>query len=190
VYQTGYLDGAKEDMAVKHLEAAAAIVDQESDSVEKGLVYQRTGHMYLHRGQPGTTLEWARRAVDLFTRLGVPMGTSLGTALTYTGQPDAGLAYNEGNWQPVVKAGIPLVIAVLGHELTLTLALLRNIPRARELGEQALAELLKVTHGRRSYLEPMVRRPLALIYTLAGDRAQAEDTCRWVEDYEKQSLHG
>ncbi|MBI3029847.1 MAG: AAA family ATPase [Candidatus Rokubacteria bacterium] len=190
VYQSGYSDGAKEDMAVKHLEAAAAIADQDPDSIEKGLVYQRTGHMYLHRGQPATTLEWARRAVDLFTRLGVPMGTSLGTALTYTGQVEEGIAYNERNWESVMKAGIPLVIAVLGHELTLTLALLRNTPRARERGEQALSELHKVTHGRRSFFEPMLRRPLALIYTLAGDRAQAEDTCRWVEDFEKQSLYG
>jgi len=52
LYVGGHWDGAKEDKALKHLETAAALAEEDPDSVEKGLVYQRTGHLYLHRGQP------------------------------------------------------------------------------------------------------------------------------------------
>ena len=74
------------------------------------------------------------RAVDLFARLNVPMGTSLGTILSYTGRVGEGVAYNERNWDGVVIAANPLVIAGLGHELAVTLALARDVPRARAWG--------------------------------------------------------
>ncbi|MBI4609543.1 MAG: AAA family ATPase [Candidatus Rokubacteria bacterium] len=172
LYIGGYWDATREDKALEHLEAAAALAEGDPDSVEKGLTYQRTAHLYLHRGQPATAIPWAQRAADLFARLRVPIGTALGTALTYTGQIDEGIAYNEKNWEPVLKVGNPLVIAILGHELSLTLALARDVPRAREWGERALSELLKtqsiVFHG-------LLRRPLALIYTLSGDVSRAEE---------------
>ncbi len=179
-------DGAREDLGLKHLEAAAALVENDPDSVEKGLVYQRTGHLYLHRAQPTTTLTWARGAVDMFARLGVPMGTSLGTALTYTGRIDEGIAYSEKNWEPVLKAAIPVVMAVMGHELSLTLALARDVPRATEWGERVLPEVVKTS----PVFEAMLRRPLALIYTLSGEIAKAEEACRAVERIEGKTLLG
>ncbi len=179
-------DGAREDLGLKHLEAAAALVENDPDSVEKGLVYQRTGHLYLHRAEPTTTLAWAQRAVDMFARLGVPMGTSLGTALTYTGRIDEGIAYSEKNWEPVLKAAIPVVMAVMGHELSLTLALARDVPRATEWGERVLPEVVKAS----PVFEAMLRRPLALIYTLSGDVAKAEETCQAVEKIEGKTLLG
>ncbi len=186
VLYTWQWDGAREDMGLKHLEAAAALVEDDPDSVEKALVYQRTGHLYLHRCQPPTTLAWAGKAVDMLGRLGVTMGTSLGTALTYSGRIDEGVAYSEKNWEPVLKAAIPVVMAVMGHELSLTLALARDVPRATEWGERVLPEVVKAS----PVFEAMLRRPLALIYTLAGEVSKAEETCRAVERIEGKTLLG
>jgi len=185
LYISGYWDGAKEDKAVEHLEAAAALAEEDPDSVQKGLVYQRTGHLYLHRGQPATTLVWTRRAVDLYTKLNVPMGTALGTALTYTGRIDEGIAYNERAWDSVLKTGNPLIISIFGHELSLTLALVRDLPRAREWGERILLE----AQGK-GLLEQSLRRPLALIYALSGDTPKADEACEAVERIESRTLMG
>src|SRR5262249_47172124 len=179
-------DGAREDMGLKHLEAAAALVEDGPDSVEKALVHQRTGHLYLHRSQPTTTLEWAQRAVDMLARLGVSMGTSLGTALTYTGRIDEGIAYSEKNWEPVRKAAIPVVMAVMGHELCLTLALARDVPRAPGWGEGVRPDVGKGS----PQSEAMPRRPLLLAYTLAGETAKAEETCHAIERIEAKTLLG
>ncbi len=179
-------DGAREDWGLKHMEAAAALVDHDPDSVEKGLVYQRTAHRYLHRSQPRTTLTWAQRAADLFARLGASMGTSLGTALICTGRIDEGVAYSEKNWEPVRKAGVPVVMAVFGHELSLTLALARDVPRARRWGELVLPEVVKAS----PVFEAMLRRPLTLIYALSGEVAKAAEACRAVETIEEKSLLG
>ena len=184
IYSGGYLDGSKEDKALDYLEQAAAIVENEPDTEEKGLIYQRTAHLYLHRGQPATTLAWSRKAVDLFNRLGVPMGTSLGTALTYTGSIDEGFIYNEKNWDSVFKAGNPLIIAILGHELALTRALLRDVPKARQWGERILPEVTKA--GDR--YEGFLGRPLALIYALSGEAAKAEEACEAEERIESKTL--
>jgi tetratricopeptide (TPR) repeat protein len=179
-------DGAREDMSLKHLEAAAALVEGDPDSIEKGLVYQRTGHMYLHRSEPATTLAWAQRAVEMFVRLGIQMGTSMGTALTYTGQIDAGIAYSEKNWEPVRKAAIPVVMAVMGHELSLTLALARDVPRATEWGERVLPEVVKPS----PVFEGMLRRPLAWVYALSGEIGKGDETCRTVEQIEGKTRLG
>jgi len=186
VLYTWQWDGAREDLGLKHLEAAAALVEDAPDSVERGLVYQRTGHGYLHRSQPITTLDWAQRAVDMFARLGVAMGTSRGTALTYLGRIDEGIAYSERNWEPVRKAAIPVVMAVMGHELSLTLALARDVPRATEWGERVLPEVVKAS----PVFEAMVRRPLAWVYALSGDVAKGEETCQAIERIEANTLLG
>jgi len=184
IYLGGFRDGSMEDEALKYLEKAAAIVEKESDNQDKGLIYQRTAHLYLHRGQPAFTRTWAQKAEDLFARLGIPMGTSLGTALTYTGQIDAGFSYNEKNWEPVLKTGNPLIIALLGHELALTRALLRDVPQARQWGERILPEVKKAG-GR---YEGFLWRPLSLIYTLSGEFPKAEEACRAERQIEDKTL--
>ena len=186
LYIQGHWDGAKEDKALEHLEKMAAIVEEDPDSPEKGFIHQRTSHLYLHRGQPATTLVWAQRAVDVFARLGMPMGTSLGTALTYTGQIDEGIAYNEKNWEPVLKASNPLIISILGHELSLTLALVRNIPRAREWGERVLPEVAKAG----PMYEGFLWRSLTLIYALCGEVSKANEVCQEEKKLESKSLGG
>jgi class 3 adenylate cyclase/tetratricopeptide (TPR) repeat protein len=184
LYQGGYWDGSREDKALKYLEKAAAIVEKGPDTQEKGLIYQRTSHLYLHQGKPAITLFWAQKAVDLFARLGVSMGTSLGTALTYTGQIEEGIAYNEKNWDSVFRMGNPLVIGILGHELSLTFALLRNVPKGREWGERVLPEVIKA--GQR--YEGFQRRPLALIYALSGEASKAEEACQAEKRIESKTL--
>jgi len=187
LYVGGFWDGAMEDKALKHLEVAATIAEEDPDDMQKGLIYQRTGHLYLHRERPTTTLVQAQRAIDIYNRIKVPMGTSLGTALTYTGRIDEGVAYNEQNWEPVLKAANPVVIAILGHELTLTLALARNVPRARQFGETALAEITRATKANPIW-EAFAWRPLTIAHALSGDMSKAGETCRSVEQLESTRL--
>jgi tetratricopeptide (TPR) repeat protein len=183
-----YTGLGREDRGLEHLEAVKVMVEEDPDSIEKGLLYQRMAHGYLHLGQPATALAWAQRAVDMFTRLGVPMGTSLGTAWTYTGRIDEGIAYNEKNWPPVQNAGNPVIIMILGHELALTLSLVRDVPRARKWGEKILPEATKFGIP---MLEVGLRRPLALIYTLSGEVAKAEADCQAVRTIQdKDSVAG
>jgi class 3 adenylate cyclase/tetratricopeptide (TPR) repeat protein/ABC-type phosphate transport system ATPase subunit len=182
----GYGDAAQEDRAQRHLEAVATSVEADPDSLEKGLIYQRAAHLYLHRAQPSSSLGWAHRAVDLFARLHIPMGTSLGTILSYTGHLDEGVAYNEKNWDAVVTAANPLVIAGLGHELAITLALARDVPRARAWGEKALPLAMKAS----PVFEGMLRRPLALIYALSGEVVKGEEACEAVARIERDTQIG
>jgi tetratricopeptide (TPR) repeat protein len=181
---TIYNNLGSDDLALEHLEAARTMLEEDPDSTEKGLLYQRIAHVYLHLGQPATALNWAQRAADIFAGLGVAMGTrlkaasSLGTAWIYTGRVDEGIAYNESVWAPVIKKGSPLPIGMLGQQLTLSLALLRDVPRARKWGEETLPESSKFGIPT---IELFLRRPLALIYALSGDAARAEETCQAVE---------
>ncbi len=173
----GYGDAAEEDRARRHLEAVAASVETDDDSLEKGLIYQRAAHLYLHRGQPSTSLGWAHRAVDLFARLQIPMGTSLGTILSYMGHVDEGVAYNEKNWDAVVTAANPLVIAGLGHELTLTLALALDVPRARAWGEKGWPLAMKRARCSRAFSDVPWRWSTP-VRDGAGDRAAASRSAR------------
>ena len=186
LYTSSYWDGSKEVEGLVHLEAAAAIAEERPDSVEKGLIYQRTSHLYLHHGEPAQTLIWAEKAIETFTRIKVPMGTSIGTAWTYTGQIDRGINYNEHNWEMVLQAGNPLVIAVIGHELALTLALVRHVTRAATWGERIYQELGNAG----PLLQGFLTRPLALIYTLAGRMDEAFAISQLQESVERETRAG
>lgn len=187
VYASTAWDGALEDQALPHAEALAHITENDPDTVQKGMVYQRIAHLYLHRSQANTALGWTRRAVECYARLGVTMGTALGTALAYTGQVDDGTAYSEANWDGVLKAGIPMIASVFGHEICLVFSLLRDPRRAREWGERALPEALK---GNSPILEVTVRRPLLLTSTLSGDSRRAEQEQSRVVAIEATTLGG
>jgi tetratricopeptide (TPR) repeat protein len=183
-FQIIYQTLGREDLALEHMEAVRTMLEEDPDSVEKGMLYQRIAHVYLHLGQPATALNWTQRAVDLFAGLGVPMGTrlkaasGLGTAWTYTGRVDEGITYNENIWDLVVKKGSPLPIGILGQQLTLSLALVRDVPSARKWGEKALPEATKFGIPT---MDLFLRRPLALIYALSGEVAKAEESCRAIE---------
>jgi tetratricopeptide (TPR) repeat protein len=186
LYHGGFGDGTREDKALKHLEAAVAIAEEFPESVEQGLLYQRMAHMHLHRGEPAITLDFAQMAFDLFAKLRVPMGTALGTALAYTGQLDEGVAHSEGNWEIVRKLGNPLATSAFGHELALTLALARDIPRARAWGEKVFPEVADAS----IVYEGLLRRPLVLIYTLSGEVDKATEMCQAEEAIEQKTLAG
>jgi tetratricopeptide (TPR) repeat protein len=186
LYTGVHWDGSREAWVLEHLEAVAALLEDEPDNVDKGLLFQRRAHVHLHQGDPAQALIWAQKAVDLFDRLGVPMGTALGTALAYTGRLDDGIAYSEANWGGVQSAGIPLVVSVFGHELVLSLALARDVPRAREWGERILAEALKAGW----IFESWLRRPLALTYALSGETDKGHETVEAQRKIEEQTLIG
>jgi len=113
--------------------------------------------------------------VEVYARVGVSMGTSLGTARAYLGFIDDGLAYNEANWPGARAAASPVVIGIIGHEVGTILALARDPRRARMWSEQALAEFLKLPSTKRNtFIELIIRRPLALACLFMGDVASAE----------------
>jgi hypothetical protein len=106
--------------------------------------------------------------------------------LTYTGRIEEGVAYNEKNWDPVLKASNPLIISILGHELSLTLALVRNVPGARKWGERVLPKVIKAGPMFEGYLW----RTLTLIYALSGEIAKAEEACQAEKKIESKTLVG
>jgi tetratricopeptide (TPR) repeat protein len=77
-------------------------------------------------------------------------------------------------------------MAVFGHELSLTLALARDIPRARRWGEEVLPLVVKAS----AVFEAMLRRPLTLIYALSGEIDKAREACEAVERIESRTLLG
>jgi len=170
----GFRYGA-ESRTVDNLLAVARLMDDDPDSVLKGQVNQRIAHLYLHRGEPALSLDWAARAVTLYERIGSDLGTCLGTALTYTGSVRAGLAYNLRNWEPLLRSGNSQIIAILGHELTHTLVMLRDVPSALRVGAAGLAALQADRQPAGAPWMAMLLRPLLLAYMLAGQTAHAAD---------------
>jgi class 3 adenylate cyclase/tetratricopeptide (TPR) repeat protein len=186
---TQHWDGAEEFRSREHLEAIVALVKDDPDSLEKALVYQRMAHLNLHAGRPAETLQWATKAVDMLARLRIPMGTSLGTALTYVGRIDEGVRYAESVWPGVLKGGNPLIVSIFGHDLVLTLALARHVAKAAEWGERVLPELVRLTEPGH-YYEAFLRRPLTLAYMLAGDTERAEQCAQVVVEIERRTHFG
>jgi predicted ATPase len=186
LYTGGAWDGAMEYKALEHLKQVAVMIEDDPDSTEKGRIYERAAHIYLHYGEPAKSLEWNQKVVDLFNKLGISRITQLGTALTYTGRIDEGITYSEGIWESVLKLSNLLITAIVGHQLSLMLVLARNIPRARMWGERVLPEVIKAG----SFFEGFLRRPLALAYALSGEVLKAEESCQVEEEIEKKTLLG
>ena len=182
VHMFGFWDGAREDEALKHLQAATALAEEFPDSMEQGLLYQRSAHLLLHRSQPRESLVYAQSALDLFEKLDVEMGTSKGTALAYMGRIDEGITHSEGNWDTVLRAGVPLVIGLFGHELSLSLALVRNVQQAKQWGEKVLDKV----EGAGSTFEGFLLRPLVMTYTLIGEIENAQRAAKRELEIEKE----
>jgi tetratricopeptide (TPR) repeat protein len=185
LYTGGAWDGAMEFKALEHLKQVAAIIEGDPDSTEKGRIYERAAHIYLHYGEPAKSLEWNQKVVDLFSKLGISRITQLGTALAYTGRIDEGITYSEGIWESVSTLGNLLITGVFGHQLSLMLTLARDTPRAREWGERILPEVIKA-----GFFAGHLRRPLALAYALSGEVLKAEEFCQAEVEIENETLLG
>lgn len=180
-------DGAREYRALEHLKAIAALVEDDPDHPDKALIYARTAHIYLHMGNPREALEWSQKVVDIYARLNMSMGTGLGTAKAYVGQVDDGFPYSEGCWDIVLKLDNLVVTSVFGHELALTYALVRNVPKARYWGRKVLNVLEK---SGSDTLAGQLWRPLALTYALSGEIVEGQRMSRAQVNLEEQTLFG
>jgi tetratricopeptide (TPR) repeat protein len=118
------------------------------------------------------------------------MGTALGTVMAYLGLIDEGVGYNQQNWDAVLKGGNPIVMAVLGHELTLTLALARDPRRSVEWGERIHAVLTQTMKTPAPFLEANILRPLTFAHVLRGEQAKAAALSERVEQIHTRTLLG
>jgi len=168
--------------ALKHVEAALDILEPGPDTAEKAFAYQFVAHQHLRTDEPGTALVWAQKAVELFRKLDMFMGTSLGTAQARVGEIDTGIEYQEKNWEPTFQSGNPLAMMVCGHDIILTHTLARNIPRALEWGETIVPE---VTKAGAMFLNN-VNWTLVLMYTLSGEISKAVEACQMLESHESK----
>jgi len=182
-FAAGGLGLGNEVEALKHMEAALAIAEPGPNTPEKAFAYQFIAHQHLHTEEPTTCLVWAQKAVDLFQKLGMFMGTSLGTAQARTGEVDKGIEYQEDNWEPTLQGGNPGAIMMCGHDIILTHTLVRNMPRALEWGATILREVTKTG----AVFLNAVNRPLVLMYTLSGEISKAMETCQTVESVESKT---
>jgi tetratricopeptide (TPR) repeat protein len=184
VFSSAPLGLADELKALKHAEAALAILEPGPDTPQKGLIYQMTAHLHLHQDEPATSIVWAQKAVGIFEKLGMFMGTSLGTAQARTGELDEGIEYQENNWEPTVRSGNALAIGICGHEIILSHTLARNISRALEWEKTALPEITRISP---QWDATSLNWVLALTYTLSGGASKATEARRVIESSESKA---
>jgi len=186
VLTSGPLGLADEAKALEHVDAGLAILEPGPDTLEKGLVYQLRAAIHLRTDEPVTSLVWAQKAVDLFQKLGMFMGTALGTAQARTGEIDKGIEYQENNWEPTLRSGNWLAVGLCGGEIVLTHTLVRNMPRALEWAETVLPEITKMG----PVWTVVGARGAVLMCTLAGDISKATESCRTAETLESKARQG
>jgi tetratricopeptide (TPR) repeat protein len=171
-----------EGKALEQAEAALAILEPGTDTPDKAFLYQLMARLHLYKDEPATSLTWAQKAMDLFGKLDMFMGTSLGTAQARIGEVDKGIEYQENNWEPTFQGGNPLAIVFCGNDIILTHTLVRNIPRALEWGERVLPEATKMG----DLSQNTVNRTLVLTYTLSGQISKAREACQMVESLQSK----
>jgi tetratricopeptide (TPR) repeat protein len=166
-----------EGKGLEHAEAALAILEPGPDTVDKALIYQSLARLNIHKDDPATSVVWAQKAGDLFQRLGIFMGTSLGTSQARVGEIDKGIEYQENNWEPTLQGGNAFATFMCGDDIILTHTMVRNIPRALEWGERVLLEITKMGDVGLG----LINATLLLTYTLSGQISKAMEWCQYVE---------
>jgi tetratricopeptide (TPR) repeat protein len=169
-----------EGKALEHAEAALAILEPGPDTIDKASTYQSLARQNLHKDEPVTSVVWARKAIGVFEKLGVSMGTSLGTSQARVGEIDKGIEYQENNWESTLQVRNPNAIIFCGEDIILTHTLVRNIPRALEWGERVLPEV--TTTGDLGL--GLINRTLILTYTLSGQISKALEAWLPMESWE------
>jgi tetratricopeptide (TPR) repeat protein len=100
------------------------------------------------------------------------MGTKLGTAQAWTGELDKGIEYQENNWEPTLRSGNAIAIAICEMEIILSHTLARNIPAALEWEKMALPEITRLGLPGAAV---SVNWVLVLTYTIAGKTRRATE---------------
>jgi len=175
---------ADEAKALKHAEAALAILEPGPDNSDKALLLQFISRLHLQADEPASSVFWARKAVGIFEKLGIFMGTSLGTAQARTGELDQGIEYQENNWEPALRSGNALALWICGYDIILTHTLVRNMKRALEWEKIFAPVAAKIMSGTFNAGPPWV---LILTYTLSGETSKATETCQVLERSESKT---
>ena len=184
IFSMAPLGLADEAKALKHAETALAILEPGPDNSDKALLLQLIARLHLQADEPATSVVWARKSVGIFEKLGMFMGTSLGTAQARVGEIDEGIEYQENNWEPTLRGGNPLAIWTCGYDIILTHTLVRNMQRALEWEKTFLPVATKIMSGTFNAGPPWV---LMLTYTLSGETSKATETCQVLERSESKT---
>jgi len=171
-----------EGKAYEHAEAALAILEPGPDTVDKASIYQSMARLSLYKDEPATSVAWAQKAMGLFGKLGMFMGTSLGTSQARVGEIDKGIEYQQNNWETTVQGGNPNAIIFCGGDIVLTHTMVRNIPRALEWGERVLLEVTIIGDLGLG----LMNRTLLLTYTLSGQISKAMEALQNFESGERR----
>jgi tetratricopeptide (TPR) repeat protein len=175
-----------EGKAYEHAEAALAILEPGPDTVDKASIYQSMARLSLYKDEPATSVAWAQKAMGLFGKLGMFMGTSLGTSRVRVGEIDKGIEYQENNWETTLQGGNPNAIFFCGDDIILTHTMVRNIPRALEWGERVLPEVKIIGDLGLG----LINVTLLLTYTLSGQISKAMESWQYLESVvNKESRH-
>ena len=175
-----------EGKALEHAEAALAILEPGPDTMDKASIYQSLARLHLHKDEPATSVIWAQKAIGLFRKLDMFMGTSLGTSQTRVGEIDQGIEYQENNWEPTLQSGNAHAIFFCGGDIILTHTMVRNIPRALEWGERVLLEVKLIGDLGLG----LINVTLMLTYTLSGQISKAMEAWQYLESsINKESRH-
>jgi tetratricopeptide (TPR) repeat protein len=175
-----------EGKALEHAEAALAILEPGPDTMDKASIYQSLARLHLHKDEPATSVIWAQKAIGLFRKLDMFMGTSLGTSQTRVGEIDQGIEYQENNWEPTLQSGNAHAIFFCGGDIILTHTMVRNIPRALEWGERVLPEVKLIGDLGLG----LINVTLLLTYTLSGQISKAMEAWQYLESsINKESRH-
>jgi tetratricopeptide (TPR) repeat protein len=168
-----------EGKALEHAEAALAILEPGPDTPDKAFLYQLMSRLNIHKDDPAVSVVWGQKAVKLFGKLNMFMGTSLGTAQARTGELDEGIKYQENNWEPTVQGRNAMAIFFCGDDIILTHTMVRNIPRALEWKDRVLPEV--TTTGDLGL--GLINNMLILTYTLSGQISKAMETLQYFDTY-------
>ncbi|MBM3153836.1 MAG: tetratricopeptide repeat protein [Chloroflexi bacterium] len=181
IFCMSYPGLADEAKAMKHAQAALTILEPGPDTPQKGLTYQLLAALHLYQDKPATSVLWAEKAIGIFEKLGIFMGTSLGTARAWAGELDRGIEYQENNWEPTVRGGNAIAIAICGLSIILSHTLARNIPVALKWEKIVVPEITRLAMpGAVTY----VNWALMLTCVLSGKTHKATETFHMVEGSE------
>jgi tetratricopeptide (TPR) repeat protein len=166
--------------ALEHLEAARLLAEPSPDTPEKAFFYTLIAHQYLHTDEPATSVTWAKKGEDLGEKLGIFVGSPLGSAQARLGELDKGMEYQEKDWESYLQRGNPLGMMLCGHQVILTRTLARNIPLALKWEGIVAPEVAKIGTASAN----AVSRSLVLTHTLSGETSKAMETCRTAESFD------